>query len=779
MLGRYNRFYLTNSAHSYDGYDESIGYDAFGRLNSIFNAFNYTYTSNSNLVASLSQSAWGWNYTDSRSYDAHHDWVSNRSFAIGSSTKAAFAYSQDNLGRISKVTKTGALYTDYGNGTQGLDTSYAYDDRSEVIGEKTKLGGSSTVLTGRDDGDSTTPGYAYDSFGNRTGTTHNSYSASYTVNALNQYTQRSVVGIFDIAGSDTASTVTVAKTGGTTDTAARNGNYFFDGYALSNTSSPVYANLTITGSSSKSLPVYVEKTPQFTTASYDNDGNLLADGRWSYTYDGENRLSSAETTSAAVTAGVIRQKLTFGYDYLGRRISKLVQSGWTGSNYANTDLSLHYIYDGWNLVCELDANSSLAKVRSHVWGLDLSGTAQGAGGVGGLLYTYDYAMSASYIPAYDALGNIYAMIKASDGSVAASYEYDAYGKMLRETGTYAASNPHQFSTKYTDCETGLVYYGHRYYSPSLGRFINKDPIEEQGGLNLYAFCTNNGVNSWDYLGFLDSFYITNSGRIDVNRQFTPNPLPPRVTQATIGAWNITVGTVQVVGGISGEVYSGGALTPLAAAATINGTAQVGFGFTQLMSALSGRSVSVPGSPTEALSSATGTNLAGSSLDVLFTTLTVTSNPAEITQLPRTFQQVVTAIDDIKSFSSFIVDINEFLGSESSNSPTIDAATLSPSTTANPSGKSETNQQSNGASKSSGADVYVLPKFPVNSNSSQNQITLANIDKATAYIYHSGLGSTGNGSYRAAHLSDSNPSEEFQKEIDAMTAASDPRNGKSY
>lgn len=46
----------------------------------------------------------------------------------------------------------------------------------------------------------------------------------------------------------------------------------------------------------------------------------------------------------------------------------------------------------------------------------------------------------------------------------------------------------------------MVYYGLRYYSPTLGRFINKDPIEEQGGLNLYGFCFNNAVNAWDVLG---------------------------------------------------------------------------------------------------------------------------------------------------------------------------------------------------------------------------------------------------------------------------------------
>jgi len=79
-------------------------------------------------------------------------------------------------------------------------------------------------------------------------------------------------------------------------------------------------------------------------------------------------------------------------------------------------------------------------------------------------------------------------------------------------------------------ETGLVYYGHRFYSPSLGRFINRDPIEEQGGLNLYGFCGNNSINSWDVLGmgeedgyFGSTVYLppvnvtpTTSGQVDIS-----------------------------------------------------------------------------------------------------------------------------------------------------------------------------------------------------------------------------------------------------------------------
>ena len=96
----------------------------------------------------------------------------------------------------------------------------------------------------------------------------------------------------------------------------------------------------------------------------------------------------------------------------------------------------------------------------------------------------------------------------------------------------ADDNPFRFSTKYLDSDgarkrvdgdaggvarraeeagapwalmrqSGLIYYGFRYYSPSLGRFLNRDPLGELGGNNLYAFVENDPVNGWDYLGLDD------------------------------------------------------------------------------------------------------------------------------------------------------------------------------------------------------------------------------------------------------------------------------------
>lgn len=105
-----------------------------------------------------------------------------------------------------------------------------------------------------------------------------------------------------------------------------------------------------------------------------------------------------------------------------------------------------------------------------------------------------------YAPMFDGNGNVMGQLKLSDGFLRSAYEYDAFGQTLRESGTYAASNPWRFSTKYTDVETGEVNYGLRVYLPSLGRFANKDPLEEKGGLNLYGFVRNNAINHMDYLG---------------------------------------------------------------------------------------------------------------------------------------------------------------------------------------------------------------------------------------------------------------------------------------
>jgi RHS repeat-associated protein len=180
-----------------------------------------------------------------------------------------------------------------------------------------------------------------------------------------------------------------------------------------------------------------------------------------------------------------------------------------------------FLYDGWNLIAEYALNASLSTltlVRTYTWGLDIARTMSDAGGVGALLQITDHGTGRSFLPAYDGNGNVTALLNSSEttrivngvsttypaGSVAAAYEYSPFGEQLRADApdSVVADQPFRFSTKYTDSETGLVYYGQRYYDPAQGRFVGRDPIEEKGGINLYAFVRNRPVNTVDVMGLL-------------------------------------------------------------------------------------------------------------------------------------------------------------------------------------------------------------------------------------------------------------------------------------
>ena len=123
-------------------------------------------------------------------------------------------------------------------------------------------------------------------------------------------------------------------------------------------------------------------------------------------------------------------------------------------------------------------------------------------GVGGLLATVIHTgtNAGTYFAMYDGNGNVVGYVRAADGAVVAQYEYGPFGELVRATGPLARSFNFLFSTKYFDWETGLSYYGYRYYSPTQGRWLSRDPIGERGGANLYGIVDNNPVNHFDAFG---------------------------------------------------------------------------------------------------------------------------------------------------------------------------------------------------------------------------------------------------------------------------------------
>ena len=379
--------------------------------------------------------------------------------------------------------------------------------------------------------------YAFDTIGNRTRTLSggdtngvNLRLANYYANSLNQITQRDVPGTNDVVGvSWVTNSVNVNGT-----PANRKGEYFRGTVGANNTNSALWLTTIVTNLATGinvTGNVYVAQQPE--VFQYDADGNLTSDGRWNYTWDAENRLVMMTVSNNTVGP---QYQLTFAYDYQGRRIQKIVATN-SGTAYV-TQATHTFLYDGWNLVAELNPDNS--RIRTYMWGSDLSGTMQGAGGVGGLLEVSYYGAGATNycFPAFDGNGNVSALINAADGTVVANYDYAAFGEPIRITGSMAKNNPFRFSTKYADDESDMLYYGYRYYKPSTGTWPNRDPDEESAGMSLYCFVQNEPVSSIDELGMIQFAgpYIHTDG---IPPDLGAEPAASGVTVQTPLSFNIT------------------------------------------------------------------------------------------------------------------------------------------------------------------------------------------------------------------------------------------------
>lgn len=201
------------------------------------------------------------------------------------------------------------------------------------------------------------------------------------------------------------------------------------------------------------------------------------------TWDAENRLAKAVVNSATIH---------YVYDHQSRLIARTEGS-----------VTVRYLYDGWNRIAEYNDNGAGHTLeRVYVWGMDSSGSMQGAGGVGGLLSMTVHGTSAArFYPTYDGNGNVSEYMDGS-GTKAAHFEYDPFGNLTVDSEGNATEFPYRFSTKPQDPVTGLCYYGYRFYDPVTGRWPSRDPIGEDGGNNLYGFISNSGINNIDVLGNL-------------------------------------------------------------------------------------------------------------------------------------------------------------------------------------------------------------------------------------------------------------------------------------
>jgi RHS repeat-associated protein len=421
----------------------------------------------------------------------------------------------------------------------GTAWRYGYNSRSEVV-DAWKHSSS-----GRLAGMNRT--YAYDNIGNRTlareGGGHtgaNRRVISYGTDSRNVYTSvaRSAEGSGLPRGVDFTGTLNPSGSitvNGITPTvqppwwraevapALPGDNFVLGEVSIPNTSYPLDSKLIPSPPASLSVA-----STGANIITYDADGNLTRDGWRLFTWDGEQRLTSVTTLFPAPH----KTRVLLAYDAQSRRIAKTVQR-WVlaeGASYSDwvTTEEERYVYDGWNLILRARSvpnatSPTFAPAQTFAWGLDASGTLQGAGGVGGLVITQDHqlpAHHASHFPCYDGNGNVLAMVTAdAAATVTAAYDYDPFGNTVAATGPLAQHHPFRFSTKFTDDETWLVYYGYRYYDPMWGRWLNRDPIEEEGGLNLMGMVGNNGIIHFD-----------TDGRFPFNPQSLVSPLTDAAAQ---------------------------------------------------------------------------------------------------------------------------------------------------------------------------------------------------------------------------------------------------------
>src|SRR6266498_3590765 len=240
-------------------------------------------------------------------------------------------------------------------------------------------------------------------------------------------------------------------------------------------------------------------------AGYDGNGNLTSRTNggnlaYSYSYDDENQLINVVYQDPAV-ANSSWWRSDFVYDGRGR-LRQRQDYTWYGGNPPGwiTGPAICYIYDGMRVIQERDAFNT--PTVSYTRGSDLSGTLEGAGGIGGLLARSHGYSSGSWTNHNfyhaDGNGNITYLVNSSQ-SVAAIYRYDPFGNPVSTSGTLASANTYRFSSKERHPNSGMYYYGYRWYDPNLQRWLNRDPIGEKGGLNLYVYVRNAPFT------FIDSF----------------------------------------------------------------------------------------------------------------------------------------------------------------------------------------------------------------------------------------------------------------------------------
>ena len=489
----------------------TYGYDLTDRLcEAVFDdgtAYRYTYDANDCLVKEHHTLPGG-----SRDVIRAYDKDSRETSVTCGSAKVEKAF--DELGRLSTIKRNGGRHT----------TAYTYETASD--GGQT--GRVKTVKNG-----SHSENYTYDTWGNVTKVTENS---SQTGKAYAYDAQGQLIREYDPDKKvwlgykyDAGGNLTEVRS----YPAAENGDPEGEGTVIM---SFAY------GSAWKDQLTAMTVDGTIRNFTYDANGNLLSDGKYTYSWTKGSML--AKVTGDGLEAA-------YTYDASGIRTSKTVNG-----------VKTEYLTAG---------GSILAEKKNGVWQHYLY---DGSGQLTAIRYK-----GADYYYIRDGLMSITGLVDANGGAVV-NYRYDSWGKLISITGSMAGTlgkdNPYRFKGYYYDEETGFYYISSRYYNPSICRFLSADileALEVQEDLydkNRYAYCDNNPIMRVDIYGAI--WHLVVGAAVGIATQFVADVGIGLMSGNSIGE---VMGSLSAVDYVSAAVGGALAASGISAVGAIAANAALG------------------------------------------------------------------------------------------------------------------------------------------------------------------------------------------------------------